>query len=114
RDAHDRAAMEAICRRGLDVFEHLARLPVPAVAIIHGVCLGGGLELALACRQRLALSGEPDVRLGTPEVRLGLIPGWGAIAALPRLIGLSPALRLLLTGEPIGADDARQLGLVDE
>lgn len=82
----------------------------PVVAWLHGVALGGGLELAMACHYRLA---APDARFGLPEVKLGLIPGAGGTQRLPRLVGLEAALELILSGEPIGADKALELGLVD-
>ena len=108
----DVAQVEAIGEKGMDVFARLSALPIPTVALIHGVCLGGGLELALACRYRLAID-DPATKLGSPEVKIGLIPGWGAIAALPRRIGLELALGMLLTGEAIGAGHAIEVGLVD-
>ena len=90
----------------------LASLPMPVVAAIHGSCLGGGLELALAADERVA-SNDRATRLGVPEVQLGLLPGGGGTQRLPRLVGLAPALRLLLTGRQLGADEALALGLVD-
>jgi len=107
------ADVEAFVRRGLAVFDRLSGLAVPTVAVIHGVCQGGGLELALACRRRVALaSGEP-LQLGTPEVDLGLIPVWGAIDRLPRLMGPDDGLDLLISGRLIGYLLARSHGLVD-
>ncbi len=82
----------------------------PVVAWLHGVSLGGGLELAMACHYRLA---APDARFGLPEVKLGLIPGAGGTQRLPRLIGLEAALEMILSGEPIGTDRALALGLVE-
>lgn len=90
----------------------LASLPMPVVAAIHGTCLGGGLELALAADARVA-SNDAATRLGLPEVQLGLLPGGGGTQRLPRLVGLGPALRLLLTGRQLDANEARALGLVD-
>lgn len=90
----------------------LASLPMPVVAAIHGSCLGGGLELALAADARVA-SSDAATRLGLPEVQLGLLPGGGGTQRLPRLIGLAPAVRLLLTGRQLQAAQARALGLVD-
>ena len=94
------------------VQRRLASLPMPVVAAIHGNCLGGGLELALAADGRV-VSNDRATRLGLPEVQLGLLPGGGGTQRLPRLIGLAPALRLLLTGRQPGADEALALGLVD-
>ena len=85
----------------------------PVVAAIHGPCLGGGLELALACAMRLATD-HPKTKLGLPEVQAGLIPAAGGTQRLPRLIGVAKALDLILTGKHLGAKKARRLGLVDE
>jgi enoyl-CoA hydratase len=93
------------------VYDVVAAVERPVIAAINGVCLGGGLELALACDIRIASSGA---RFGQPEVNLGLIPGGGATQRLPRIIGLGAALRLLLTGEPVDAAEALRIGLVEE
>jgi 3-hydroxyacyl-CoA dehydrogenase len=85
--------------------------PLPVVAAIHGLALGGGLELAMACHYRLA---QADARLGLPEITLGLIPGAGGTQRLPRLIGARAALDMILSGVPISASDAKARGLVDE
>ena len=82
----------------------------PVIAVLHGAALGGGLELALACHVRIALTGA---RLGLPEVKLGLLPGAGGTQRLPRLVGAAKALDLILSGEPVGAEEALALGLVD-
>jgi len=103
---------EAKARIGQEIFQSLGRLPVPTVAAIHGICLGGGLELSLACRHRVA-SSSPRTRLGFPEVQLGLLPGWGGTTLLPRLVGLRAALDMILTGKQVGASSARRMGLVD-
>jgi 3-hydroxyacyl-CoA dehydrogenase/enoyl-CoA hydratase/3-hydroxybutyryl-CoA epimerase len=103
----------AFGRLGQETLARLARLSVPTVAVVHGVCVGGGLELALSCLQILAVVGDHDVKLGTPEVRLGLVPAWGALSALPPKVGLRPALRMLLSGEPVGSDQASNMGLID-
>jgi 3-hydroxyacyl-CoA dehydrogenase/enoyl-CoA hydratase/3-hydroxybutyryl-CoA epimerase len=97
---------------GQRVFQSLARLRCPTVAAIHGFCMGGGTELALACRYRVA-SRDPKTKIGLPEVMLGIIPGWGGTARLPRLIGATDALPLMLTGKTVSAEAARSLGLVD-
>ncbi|SEJ80015.1 3-hydroxyacyl-CoA dehydrogenase [Pseudomonas linyingensis] len=88
----------------------LARIDKPLIAAIGGVALGGGLELALACSQRIA---SADARLGLPEVRLGLLPGAGGTQRLPRLIGVAAALQMMLDGQPVDARQARDMGLVD-
>lgn len=111
--ATDRADVLAIVRRGHELLARLEALPFPTVAAIHGACLGGGLELALGCRFRVATT-DPKTRLGVPEVQLGLIPGLGGTQRLPRLVGVAPALDLLLTGRQIDARKARRIGLVDD
>ena len=97
---------------GQRVFEALARLPCPTVAAIHGACMGGGTELALACGQRIAAD-EDKTRIALPEVMLGIHPGWGGTARLPRLIGAPEALPLMLTGKALSAKHALALGVVD-
>jgi 3-hydroxyacyl-CoA dehydrogenase/enoyl-CoA hydratase/3-hydroxybutyryl-CoA epimerase len=110
-DNAERAA--ELARRGQRAFRKLAELPCPTVAVIHGYCLGGGLELALACRYRVAREGQ-DTRLGLPEVRLGINPGFAGTVRLPPLIGPLPALDMMLSGRTVSASAARRLGLVDE
>ena len=99
--------------RGHELMERLAGLPFPTVAAIHGACLGGGLELALACQRRVATE-HAKTKLGFPEVQLGLIPGLGGTQRLPRLIGVPDALDLILTGKQLDARKAWRLGLVDD
>lgn len=103
----------ALVRRGWDTFNRLAALPFPTLALIKGFCLGGGLELALACRYRVAVD-EPGTRLGLPEVMLGIVPGWGGMLRLPQLVGAAAGLDLLLTGKTIDAKKAKRLGLADD
>ncbi|MEJ2541014.1 MAG: 3-hydroxyacyl-CoA dehydrogenase NAD-binding domain-containing protein [Gemmatimonadota bacterium] len=100
-------------REGQRVFQRLRDLPVPTIAAIHGICLGGGTEMALACRLRIA-SSDPRTRIGLPEVQLGLLPGWGGTTRLPRRVGLRVALDMLLTGKQLRSGSARRAGLVDE
>ncbi len=109
----DKDAVIALLQRGHEAMERLAGLPFPTVAAIHGACLGGGLELALACRFRVATE-QRKTKLGLPEVRLGLIPGLGGTQRLPRLIGVPAALDLILTGKQLDARRARKVGLVDD
>jgi len=103
-----RAAIDA----GRQLFQRLEWLHCPTVAVIHGVCLGGGLEFALACHYRVARD-DASTRLGLPEIQLGLIPGWGGTQRLPRLIGLREALRMILEGGKVSTAEAAKMGLVD-
>jgi 3-hydroxyacyl-CoA dehydrogenase/enoyl-CoA hydratase/3-hydroxybutyryl-CoA epimerase len=100
-------------RRGQQVFQKLAELPCPTVAAIHGFCMGGGTEIALACRYRVA-SSDPSTRIGLPEVKLGIFPGWGGSVRLPRLVGAPAAMDMMLTGRTLSASAARATGLVDK
>lgn len=104
---------EALSRGAQALLERLYLLRVPVVAAIHGACLGGGLEAALACHYRIATD-HPKTVLALPEVQLGLIPGAGGTQRLPRLIGIQRALDMILTGRNIRAKKASQMGLVDE
>jgi 3-hydroxyacyl-CoA dehydrogenase/enoyl-CoA hydratase/3-hydroxybutyryl-CoA epimerase len=97
---------------GQRILLHLGRLPCPTVAAIHGVCMGGGTELALACRYRVA-SRDASTRIALPEIKLGIFPGWGGSARLPRLIGAPAALELMLTGRTASAENAKALAIVD-
>ncbi|MCL9781810.1 fatty acid oxidation complex subunit alpha FadJ [Vibrio sp. S4M6] len=106
------AEAENLAKQGQTLFQQLSDLPYPVVAAIHGPCLGGGLELALACDHRVC-SDSDITRLGLPEVQLGILPGSGGTQRLPRLIGLLPALDLVLTGKQLRAKKAKKLGLVD-
>lgn len=100
-------------RRGQAVFQKLAELPCPTVSAIHGHCMGGGTEISLACRYRVA-SNDPSTRIGLPEVMLGIFPGWGGSARLPRLVGAPAAMDMMLTGRTLSASAARGIGLVDK
>ena len=103
----------ALSRNGQRVLDHLAALSKPVVAAIHGAALGGGLEVALACRHRICTD-HPKTTLALPEVQLGLIPGAGGMQRLPHLVGLQAALDMVLTGKNIRARKALQMGLVHE
>ncbi len=107
----DAAQGEARARRGQEVFRLIETCGKPVIACVNGFALGGGCELAMACTMRIA---SETARLGQPEVKLGLIPGYGGTQRLPRLVGESMALKLLLTGEMIGAAEALRIGLVEE
>lgn len=98
-------------RRGQAVMLQIERCGKPVIAVINGVALGGGLELALCCTLRIA---SDRAKLGLPELKLGLIPGYGGTQRLPRLIGKSAALKLILTGAPVDSAEALRLGFVDE
>ncbi|HSD74977.1 MAG TPA: enoyl-CoA hydratase-related protein, partial [Steroidobacteraceae bacterium] len=102
-----------LIRAGQKVMDRVEALPCPTAAAINGFALGGGLELALACRYRVA-SDDGRVSLGLPEVQLGIHPGFGGTVRAVRLIGVRAAMDLMLTGRPLRADKARALGLVDE
>ncbi|MDF1823488.1 MAG: 3-hydroxyacyl-CoA dehydrogenase NAD-binding domain-containing protein [Verrucomicrobiales bacterium] len=104
--------LQHLIEKGQEVFQQVAALPMPTLAAIHGACLGGGLELALACDQRIA-SSDRSTRIGLPETLLGIIPAWGGSTRLPRLIGLPKALGLILSGKAFTAKHAGKLGLVD-
>lgn len=112
-DVVDPAEGARLAREGQRIFRRLELLRVPAIAAVDGMCLGGGTELILACGRRIA-SDRPETRIGLPEVRLGILPGFGGTTRLPRLIGLQEALPLILTGAPVSARKALRIGLIDE
>ena len=96
-------------RLGQSAFARVAALPIPSVAVIHGYAFGGGLELAMACTFRVA---TPQAKMGLPEIKLGLIPGYGGTQRLPRLVGEGRALDLVLSGRTVAAEEAERIGLV--
>src|SRR6266849_6671514 len=100
-------------RLGWDVFQQLRELPFPTTAMVNGFCMGGGVELALACRYRVALD-EPKTRFALPEVMLGIMPAWHGVQWLPKLVGPAAAFDMLLTGKSVDARRAKRIGLVDE
>jgi enoyl-CoA hydratase/carnithine racemase len=105
-EARDRA------QSGHDLLHKVERSPKPVIAAINGrYCLGGGNELAMACHFRIA---EEKVKFGQPEIKLGIIPGWGGTQRLPRLVGVAKAIELILTGDPIRAKEAHRVGLVNK
>ena len=101
---------KAGAERGQATFAKLDRLAIPSVAVINGYALGGGLELALACTFRIA---TPNARLGLPEIKLGLIPGYGGTQRLPRLVGEGRAMDMVMTGRMVDAEEALQIGLIN-
>lgn len=105
--------VRALVERGWTLFARLAAAGYPTLALIRGHCMGGGLELALACRYRLVVD-EPATRLALPEVMLGIMPAWGGMARLARRIGPAAALDLMLTGKSVDARKAKKLGLADD
>ena len=107
----NRVSGQILSRRGSTIFRKIETCGKPVIALINGFALGGGCELAMCCTMRIA---SETARLGQPEVKLGLIPGYGGTQRLPRLVGQSAALKLLLTGEMITAEEALRIGLVDE
>jgi 3-hydroxyacyl-CoA dehydrogenase/enoyl-CoA hydratase/3-hydroxybutyryl-CoA epimerase len=109
----DPAEGEAAAMQGQGLFRRLDLLPVPTVAAIDGLCLGGGTELVLACDARIA-SDRRETRIGLPEVKLGIIPGFGGTTRLPRLVGLREALAMILTGSNVSARKAQRIGLISE
>ncbi len=109
----DSAGIENFLAEGQNTFGRIADLPMPTAAALNGDALGGGLELALACTYRVAAD-EPSINLGLPEVKLGILPGWGGTSRLPRLIGLTNALPLILAGKMLSPRKAQKEGIVDE
>ena len=104
--------LKGLGRIGLEAFDRLEALTIPTVAVIQGVCQGGGLELALACRDRLVIENS-GAMLGIPAVKLNLVAVWGGLERLPRLVGMTRALDLLASGRAIDDAEANRVGLVD-
>jgi enoyl-CoA hydratase len=96
-------------RRGQSLLARLSELPIPSFAVVNGLALGGGMELALACTFRVA---SPRARMGLPEIKLGAVPGYGGTQRLPRHVGLGRALDIVMSGRFVGADEALAIGLV--
>jgi 3-hydroxyacyl-CoA dehydrogenase/enoyl-CoA hydratase/3-hydroxybutyryl-CoA epimerase len=117
-DLHEFAGIEstaeatALSERGQRLFDKLAEIPHVTIAVISGPCLGGGLECALACDYRLSVD-HPKTQIGLPEIELGLLPGWGGTQRLPRVIGLEPALRMILGRQRLNGREALKWGLAD-
>lgn len=110
---NDVAAATKLILTGYDLYERLAAVKYPTLALIKGFCMGGGLELAMACRYRVAVD-DPGTRLGLPEVMLGILPAWGGVKRLPQLVGAPAAFDLMLSGKTVDAKKAGKLGLADE
>jgi enoyl-CoA hydratase len=112
KELRDRKLMEQ--KKGADlgqaVFAKLSRLSVPSIALVNGYAFGGGCELALACTFRIA---APGAIFGLPEIKLGLTPGYGGVARLPRLVGEGRALEIIMTGRNVNAEEAERIGLVN-
>ena len=108
---HDAVSGKEYTHRGQSVLDLIENLGKPVIACINGFALGGGCEIAMACTMRLA---SETAKLGQPEVKLGIIPGYGGTQRLPRLVGKGVAMQLLLTGEMISAQEAHRIGLVNE
>ena len=109
--AFDASAAREFAALGQDVFDRIEKSDIVSIAAIHGACLGGGCELALACDIRM---GSAGMLIGQPEVNLGLIPGFGGSQRLPRVVGLGTALRMILTGQPLNADEALRCSLITD
>jgi enoyl-CoA hydratase len=109
-DGHGAISAKALAQRGQEVFHRFETSPKPTIAAVNGFALGGGCELAMACHVRIA---SDAAKFGQPEVKLGLLPGYGGTQRLPRLVGKGRALQLLLTGEMIDAHEALRIGLVN-
>src|SRR4051812_2781418 len=103
----------AFVRLGWDVLQKLHDLPFPTTAMVNGFCMGGGVELALACRYRVALD-DPKTRFALPEVMLGIMPAWHGVQWLPKLVGPAAAFDMILTGKSVDARRAKRMGLVDQ
>lgn len=113
RDVTDSSKGEELSKKGQRIFSKIESLPFPTVAAVHGPCMGGGLELALACTYRV-ISNDKRTVLALPEVKIGIIPGFGGTQRLPRLIGLANSLDMILAGRSIPPRQAKKLGLADE
>jgi enoyl-CoA hydratase len=109
-EQHGAISAKALAQRGQEVFRRFETSPKPTIAAVNGFALGGGCELAMSCHIRIA---SDSAKFGQPEVKLGLLPGYGGTQRLPRLVGRGRALQLLFTGEMIDAQEALRIGLVN-
>ena len=105
----DTNSMRLAMGKGQEIFSKLDTLAIPSIALINGYAFGGGLELALACTFRVAM---PNAKVGLPEIKLGIIPGYGGTQRLPRLVGEGRALEIIMSGRMVDAEEAKQIGLV--
>lgn len=113
KDIKNKEEAKERVKLGQDIISAIEKLKIPTVAIINGACLGGGLELALACQYRVGVV-NPKTVLGLPEVNLGIIPGFGGTQRLPKLVGLEKSLSIILSGKPVDLKKAHRIGLVDD
>ncbi len=111
-EVKSREQANAMISGGQDLFSEIEKLPCKTIAAIHGPCLGGGLEFSLACKHRIARDSD-STKIGVPEIMLGLIPGWGGTQRLPKQVGLSTGMKMILTGKHLSAKEAYSSGLVD-
>ncbi len=110
--ADDKEAITVLVKKGQDIFNRLEALPFPTIAMIDGACLGGGLEMSMACTYRVATS-HPSTRIGLPEVSLGILPGFGGTQRLYKLVGFSKAIELIVGSKRLRGEKALKLGVVD-
>src|SRR5688572_16798616 len=107
------ATMTDFLAGGQRLYDRIANLPMPTVCAMNGDCLGGGMELALACNYRVAAE-DGSINIGLPECKIGILPGWGGTVRLPKLIGITRALPLILQGKPLPPRKAKKIGMIDE
>jgi 3-hydroxyacyl-CoA dehydrogenase / enoyl-CoA hydratase / 3-hydroxybutyryl-CoA epimerase len=112
RSMNSKEQYERATQAGQEIFNELEDLPMPTIAAIHGACAGGGCEFTMACDYRIA-SDDPSTKIGLPETKLGIIPGFGGCVRMPRILGLAGALDIILAGKLVRADKAGKMGLVD-
>ena len=112
QNIHTPEQAATVLRRGQELFNRVESLQVPTLAVIHGPCLGGGLEFSLACKYRVARD-DSTTKIGLPETQLGLIPAWGGTQRLPKVVGLTTAISMILQGSRLSASKAKRIGLVD-
>jgi len=109
--AQDREMAKKFMESGQALFRRIENFPKPIIAELHGLVLGGGLEMSAACDLRIA---SKEAKFGNPEVKLGLIPGWGGTQRIPRIVGMGKAKEIILTGRDVLADEALEMGLINK